>query len=107
MTAVKSRIFRILTISLINNNSNQTHYTFSFAKIKPTEQINGFSNIYCTLAANEATVGFDIGAGAATAVVVVVTVWAPAVGSGAGAADVVTGVKLRVVTGPCGLFGGS
>ena len=48
-----------------------------------------------------------MGAGAAAAVVVVVTVCAPAVGSGAGAADVVTGVRLRVVTGPCGLFGGS
>ena len=59
------------------------------------------------MAANDATVGFDIGAGAAAAAVVVVTVCVPAVGSGAGTFDVVTGVRLRVVTGPCGLFGGS
>ena len=98
LTAVKRRILGVIQ-KQFNNHRNH--------KIKPTEQISSLLNIYFTLAANEATVGFDIGAGAATAVVVVVTVWAPAVGSGAGAADVVTGVKLRVVTGPCGLFGGS
>ena len=76
----------------------------------PNFNLSGRNRDFVTLAANEATVGLEMGAGAAMAVAVTVVVTvcaAPAVGSGAGAAEVVTGVRLRVVIGPCGLFGGS